>query len=507
MSSLKEGQRLGAYRIVRLLGQGGMGAVYEARQEPLDRRVALKTLHAEYAQNEEAVTRFFNEAKVLSQLEHPSIVQASDFGHAADGTAYLVMEYLRGQSLGRRLTELAERGERLPTVTALQIAFQVADVLTIAHAQGIVHRDIKPDNLMLVSDAVAPGGERVKLLDFGIAKLTAAQDRGSVKTATQQVMGTPAYMSPEQCAGAGGVDAKTDVYALGCVLYEALAGRAPFVAEGAGQLIGMHLFQTPPLLLSIAPKVPSAVAELVHRMLTKSKDQRPTMTQAAEDLGKLLSKLSGGNVVLRSRPHVGTDPDATRVQIAQVASTTFGRSIGQLGSVASKSKRMLLSVGVVAVVLGVFGAVRRGSHTVPGSAATQPASPSSQQVAPATPTTPARVESVQAMPTPPAALAIVNPKASEVKPVAVDEPATILWSIDSSPSGSSVMDEQGQVLGRTPLKLSRVSKSGALTVRIKKSGYLDGKLTLRSDHSESKQISLSKVPAAAPPSKGIGYEE
>ena len=170
MSSLKEGQRLGAYRIVRLLGQGGMGAVYEARQEPLERRVALKTLHSEYAQNEEAVTRFFNEAKVLSQLEHPSIVQASDFGHAADGTAYLVMEYLRGLSLGRRLTDLAERGERLPTVTALQIAFQVADVLTIAHAQGIVHRDIKPDNLMLVSDAVAPGGERVKLLDFAIAK-------------------------------------------------------------------------------------------------------------------------------------------------------------------------------------------------------------------------------------------------------------------------------------------------------------------------------------------------
>lgn len=141
MSSLTEGQRLGAYRIVRLLGQGGMGAVYEARQEPLDRRVALKTLHAEFARNAEVVTRFFNEAKVLSQLEHPSIVQASDFGHAADGTAYLVMEYLRGQSLGRRLAELAERGERLPTVTALQIAFQVADVLTVAHAQGIVHRD------------------------------------------------------------------------------------------------------------------------------------------------------------------------------------------------------------------------------------------------------------------------------------------------------------------------------------------------------------------------------
>ena len=141
MSSLVEGQRLGPYRIVRLLGQGGMGAVYEARQEPLDRRVALKTLHAEYAKDQDAVARFFNEAKALSKLEHPSIVQVSDFGNAADGTAYLVMEFLRGQSLGRRLRELASRSERLPLLTALQIAFQTSDVLAVAHKQGIVHRE------------------------------------------------------------------------------------------------------------------------------------------------------------------------------------------------------------------------------------------------------------------------------------------------------------------------------------------------------------------------------
>ena len=133
MSVLIEGQRLGAYRIVRLLGEGGMGAVYEARQEPLDRRVALKTLHAEHARNKEFIARFFNEAKVLSQLEHPSIVQVSDFGHTADGTAYLVMEYLRGQSLGHRLRELTANRKRLPLTTALQVCVQVADVLGVAH--------------------------------------------------------------------------------------------------------------------------------------------------------------------------------------------------------------------------------------------------------------------------------------------------------------------------------------------------------------------------------------
>jgi len=215
MSALSEGHRLGPYRIVRPLGEGGMGAVYEARQDPLDRRVALKTLHPEYAGNKDAVARFFNEAKVFSRLEHPCIVQVSDFGNAEDGTAYLVMEYLRGQNLGRRLT--AGDG-RLPVATALQMAWQVADVLAVAHAQGVIHRDLKPDNLMLVADPIAPGGERVKILDFGIAKLTKAIDRGSVKTDTLAVMGTPMYMSPEQCAGAGGVDAKTDVYSLGCVL-------------------------------------------------------------------------------------------------------------------------------------------------------------------------------------------------------------------------------------------------------------------------------------------------
>lgn len=181
--------------------------------------------------------------------------------------------------------------------------------------------------------------------------------------------------------------------------------------------------------------------------------------------------------------------------------------MGQLRSGALKSKRMLLGVGVIAVALGVFSAARRGNPKEPGSATTQKATPSPPQVAPMTATTPADVGSAEGVPTPQAAVAAVNPKAAEVKPAAVEEPATILWSIDSFPTGSYVVDEEGQALGRTPLKLSRTPKPGVLSVRIKKSGYLDGKLTLRRDHSESKQMTLSKVPAAAPSSKRIGYEE
>ena len=374
MSVLTEGQRLAVYRIVRLLGEGGMGAVYEARQEPLERRVALKTLHADHAKSKEFIARFFNEAKVLSRLEHPSLVQVSDFGHTADGTAYLVMEYLHGQSLGHRIRDLAERGERVSIATALHVCVQVADVLGMAHAQGIAHRDIKPDNLMLVGDPVAPGGERVKVLDFGIAKLS--DDRGGVKTATDQVMGTPAYMSPEQCAGAGGVDAQTDVYALGCVLYELLSGRTPFVADGAGRLIGMHLFQEPPQLLSVASKVPREIAELVHRMLRKEKLQRPTMKQAGEELARQLSKQTGGLLAVRPTPNVISESDEKMALPKGAQASTIGRSLGQRMKRPAPTRSGIVlgsaSVLVMGLIVALWVSFRPAAKPQPPLPATQP---------------------------------------------------------------------------------------------------------------------------------------
>lgn len=391
-----------------------MGAVYEARQDPLDRRVALKTLHPEYAGNKEAVARFFNEARALSRLEHPSIVQVSDFGNAEDGTAYLVMEYLRGQSLGRRLRDLKAKDERLPIVSALQFGFQIADVLAIAHAQGIVHRDIKPDNLMLIADAVASGGERVKLLDFGIAKLTNESDKGGVKTATQTVMGTPSYMSPEQCAGAGGVDAKTDVYALGCVLYEVFAGRPPFVAEGSGQIMGMHLFQSPPSLSSLAPKTPASIVDLVHRLLTKDKAKRPSMSEAADDIRKLLSKQPGGGSVERSRHPGGTDPNAAQTTVLPQQGTTLGRSIGQ--QVPGSARRSML-FGVSAVCLLGIGMLVVSRWNIRQPARPIPASPIPVSLPPTTPApvaSPKPVMSVVQPAQPPVTVPAASPPSPQV---------------------------------------------------------------------------------------------
>lgn len=473
MSSLAEGQRLGPYRIVRLLGQGGMGAVYEARQEPLDRRVALKTLHADYAKDPDALARFFNEAKALSKLEHPSIVQVSDFRNAADGTAYLVMEFLRGQSLGRRLRELSARGERLPLITALQIAFQTADVLAVAHKQGIVHRDVKPDNLMLITDAIAPGGERVKLLDFGIAKLSGVEDTANVKTATQAVMGTPSYMSPEQCAGAGGVDAKTDVYALGCVLFELLASRPPFVAEGAGQLIGMHLFQTPPMLRSLAPQIPESVAELVHRLLTREKVQRPTMDEAADALVRLLPRLPGGAAVLRSRPVGATDPNASQVTVIPSPVSTIGKSMGQKAEQAPRVS-LFIGAGVAVLITGLLFVGWQRNTPGPESATKN----TSQTLVVAAPP-------------------VKTPAGQATQPAKPEKPRNITWTLDSTPSGSAVIDESGKALGVTPLVKSRPASIGQSVLRLHHDGYVDQTITLSNEKDVSQLISLTLISQAA----------
>ncbi len=304
--------QIGPYRIVKLLGTGGMGQVYEALQEPIQRRVALKLLLPQFAQHPEALTRFFNEARVVNLVEHPSIVQVSDYGQTAEGAAYLVMECLRGDALSRRLKQLEKAGQRLPLLDALHIATQIADALSTAHEKDIVHRDLKPANIMLVRDPVAPGGERAKILDFGIAKLS--QGQGS-ETAANAVIGTPQYMSPEQCRGAGGVDDRTDVYALGVMLYEMIAGRTPFVGATGIDYMAQHSFNEPPPLTSFAPGTPPEVVALVHRLLVKDKTQRPPMRVVAAELSALLAGLS-------TSFRVGLAPSASQAMLAVAAPVT-----------------------------------------------------------------------------------------------------------------------------------------------------------------------------------------
>jgi serine/threonine-protein kinase len=223
------GDTVGQYRIKNLIGTGGMGVVYEAEHTLLGRPAAVKVLLPQYSQNQSIVARFFNEAKAATAIRHPGIIEIFDFGWHTDGAAYIVMEYLDGETLGAR----RKKGP-MSWQAVLAVTRQIAGALAAAHNKGIVHRDLKPDNVFIVHDPEVPGGERIKLLDFGIAKL-AGEQTGEHKTRTGAVIGTPTYMSPEQCRGVA-IDNRADLYSLGVIMFRLIAGRAPFVGAGVAAL-------------------------------------------------------------------------------------------------------------------------------------------------------------------------------------------------------------------------------------------------------------------------------
>ncbi len=228
------GQRIGNYRVMRKIGEGGMGAVFEAIHEQIERRVAIKVLHAKYTQEPEIAKRFINEARAVNIVQHSGLVGAYEFGTLPDGAAYIVMEYLDGETLSARL----RKSGGVLGLASLNLTRQIASALAAAHQKGIIHRDLKPANVIVVPEPEAPGGERAKILDFGIAKVTPPKGEegptggGELKTRTGVFMGTPKYMAPEQCRGAGTVDDKADVYSLGAMFYQMLSGRPPFDAPG-----------------------------------------------------------------------------------------------------------------------------------------------------------------------------------------------------------------------------------------------------------------------------------
>jgi serine/threonine protein kinase len=267
------GQMIGNYRLVRLLGEGGMGMVFEAVHDGVGGKAAIKILRPEISMQANLAARFFNEARAANAIQHPGIVRVFDCGYTQNRAAYLTMEFLAGESLRSRL----ERAIRLPVPDATRIGRQISSALVASHRTGIVHRDLKPDNVMLVADPELPDGERVKVLDFGIAKM--AENLGGRPNATDSnvVMGTPAYMSPEQCKGAKLVTDRADVYSLGIMMYQMLAGRPPFMAEAAGELLIMQVTEPVPPLDGFVPETEPSLVHLIHSMLAKESTTRPSM--------------------------------------------------------------------------------------------------------------------------------------------------------------------------------------------------------------------------------------
>ncbi len=302
-----EARRFGQYRVTGILGEGGMGVVYAAEHTLLARPAAVKVLLPELSGNQEIVKRFFNEARAATAIRHPGIVEVYEVGRIDDGSAYIVMEHLEGETLRARRRRAPMRWS-----TALAIVRQIAGALGAAHAKGIVHRDLKPANIFLVPDPEVPGGERIKLLDFGIAKLAGSLS-GQHMTRTGTVIGTPTYMAPEQCRGVA-VDSRADLYALGCILFELCTGQPPFVCEGEGDILVAHIREQPPTIASLTSGVPQEIEAIVQRLLAKSPLDR---VQTADELIRLIDAAKATIHQIASadtRPRLASEitfPDAT----------------------------------------------------------------------------------------------------------------------------------------------------------------------------------------------------
>jgi serine/threonine protein kinase len=297
------GSNIGQYRLVRKIGAGGMGAVWLGEHTLLGRQAAIKTLLPSLSIHRDLVDRFFNEARATSVISDPGVVQIFDFGYHVDGTAYIVMELLEGEALATRI----ERMKFLPPIDALRIACQCAGSLAAAHERGIVHRDLKPENVFLTRDEEVRGGERPKILDFGICKLGVDGDK--VLTQSGAVLGTPVYMSPEQCRGAGRVDHRSDIYALGCVLFHMLTGRPPFKGDGVGDYIAAHLREDPPAPSTYVDDIPLEIDALILRCLAKTPEKRfQSMRELQHAIDQVLAKMTGPGTTHHTLATAATTP-------------------------------------------------------------------------------------------------------------------------------------------------------------------------------------------------------
>jgi serine/threonine-protein kinase len=311
-------ETVGSYVLVEKLGEGGMGEVYLAEHKYIARRAAIKFLLRDLSGSADLVGRFFAEARAASVIKHPGIVEVLDCDVHDDGRAYIVMELLRGESLRDYIERVASVGRDEPG--ALAIFRQIASALAAAHAQEIIHRDLKPDNVFLhvAEDAHPPGQPIVKVLDFGIAKLMGRSGEGGTKTRTGQLLGTPMYMSPEQCRGAKQIDSRSDIYSLGCIMYEVFCGRAPFLDEGFGDLIIAHVSRPPPEPLEMAPWMTPVTRDVLLACLAKDPNDRP---QTMNELVAHLAHIGAPEVIRLQTPVIVGGPRA-------VTAPSGGRALG-----------------------------------------------------------------------------------------------------------------------------------------------------------------------------------
>ena len=445
------GQTIGNYNITAKLGEGGMGTVFLAEHPVIGSKVALKAIHPQYARDADIVSRFMNEAKSVNQIGHDHIVDITDFGNTPDGDFYFIMEYLEGRSLA---DAIAKDGLFAPE-RALNIAAQIADALNSSHEHGVVHRDLKPENIFLILRDQIP--DFVKVLDFGLAKLTYPEQPLTHNTGAGSVMGTPFYMAPEQCEGKADLDHRTDVYALGVIMFEMLTGMVPFGGRKYAEILIKQITVQPPAARSIRPALSPALDLILFRALAKDPAMRfQTMAEFREALldpegygaaGRDLE--APDDLSLRVRAAMPMPRAEVQLRLAErsaprvigsagPAPSTFRSAVGalEIGDDDLKPTRHRRR-GAVLVGVAVFGGVAFAGSQYRRKAAR-----------------------------------LVRAAASPSTPL------TVLVTFNSDPNGATVAKADGTILGVTPIMAEAPFGDTAIEYVIRKEGYFAKVLSL-----------------------------
>ncbi len=490
----------GNYTLKAELGEGGMGTVYLADQASMGREVAVKVLRRELTTNKLATTRFLREARAASKLSHPNTITVYDSGQTSDGLLYIVMEKLQG----RPLDEILEEEGPLGAHRAVHILAQVCDSLAEAHANGILHRDLKPENIFIEPKMGNP--EHVKVLDFGIAKM--ADDGNMQATATGMICGTPSYMSPEQAMGKK-IDPRSDIYALGIILYECLTGERPFDGESPMEVMLKHLNEPPPALPpSVDAVTPPALTDLMARMLSKFPDERPG---SCLDLKEDLLEAIGTAATVHQAPAVSRGrrtPRSGEVTNLEQASADAALKPRRGGLWLALAVVVLLAGGI-AVYLATrpaptaparmaqadaedtaapLGAAPGAGHDEGSQGAGAQASAVHPDGGTAAGDATDRAEGKAADAGGPSGDADAGAGPSAAVP-AVEH---VSLRVESEPAGAEVY-EGDVLLGSTPLTLDRVKGSPPVSLTLKRSGFKP--LTLRLGTASSLSVTRKLVPS------------
>jgi serine/threonine-protein kinase len=461
---LPSGSACGEYIVERKIGEGGMGAVYGARHPLIGKRAAIKVIKRDLSVNPEAVDRFVREAQAVNTIGHPNIVDVFGFGRLPDGRSFFVMEWLEGEALRARMTR------PLAFAQALEVLESIAVALRAAHEAGVVHRDLKPDNVYLARSKGAPA-PRVKLLDFGLAKLSGPTGDGRVDhTRTGIVMGTPLYLSPEQAKGIK-IDFATDVYSLGVIAYEMAAGAVPFTADSAVEIMAAHISARPVPLHERAPWVPQMFDRLVMRMLDKDPQARPPIREVEEQLA-----------MMRAQPEIANAAPVAGGVAAQWTPSPSLAAVPPVTQIGATRKRRGVVIGIVAAVVIAGGAMAvlalGGGSDKPKQevAAIAPApAPVPVKPEPVKPE-PAKPEPVAPEPVKPEPVATVPPEPAKPEPAKPEpakhlaaKPGTLAITIAGAQKGNVLVD--GKRVGSNVATISIELAPGEHRVRVEAPGH------------------------------------